>query len=372
MTTVAILQNQFRLSGRTRVVYEFIDLLNELGIEPDVLTFTPPDVGREVGDFLGYKNLRFGYKQIAPIPFSRGWLWQILLINRLTWKMQENYDWILNSNNTLHGLNPTINYLHYVYYPIAINPIELEQFQEYRQSLPRYLYGLVLGTLLAVSGQVEAKNIYAISEFSRDAVVRTYPESAQTIKIIYPPSVYEPVKSNPERVLRCMSTGSITADKRQLDQLEIAKRLPEIEFWIAGAVKSQKYYRKCQEFIEREGLNNVRLIPDMPYAQLQAALHESRYFLHTKHDEHFGISTVEAIAAGCIAVTHDSGGQREIVPVDDLRFQSIDEAVQIFKNLQSHNVEPLVAQQRILQNHVQRFSREVFRDGMREAIGALD
>jgi glycosyltransferase involved in cell wall biosynthesis len=371
MSKVAILQNQFRLSGRTRVICEVIDLLNEMDIEPDILTFTPADVGRKVGDFLGYKNLRYGYKQIAPIPFSRGWLWQILLINRLTWQMQATYDWILNSNNTLHGLNPNVKYLHYIYYPIATNRAELENFQEYRQSLPRYLYGRVLGALLSAGGQVESRNIYAISEFTRDAVVRTYPESANTIKIIYPPSVYEPFESNPQRVLRCMSTGSIISDKRQLDQLEIAKRLPEIEFWIAGAVKSPKYYRQCQGFIEREGLRNARLIPDMPYAQLQAALRESQYFLHTKHDEHFGISTVEAITAGCIPITHDSGGQREIVPDGDLRFRSIDEAVEIFQKLQRKSAEDVMTQRQSLQNHVQKFSREIFRDRIREAIANL-
>jgi len=371
MTKIGILQNQFRLSGRTRVICEVIDLLNQMGIEPDILTFTPPEVGRSVGDFLGYKNLRFGYKQIAPIPFSRGWLWQILLINRLTWRLQESYDWILNSNNTLHGLNPNVQYLHYIYYPVATNRAELDKFQEYRQSLPRYLYGRVLGALLSAGGQVAPKNIYAISEFSRDAVVRTYPESAATIKIIYPPSVYEPAETHNERVLRCMSTGSITSDKRQLDQLEIAKRLPEIDFWIAGAVKSPKYFHQCQEFIEREGLKNARLIPDMPYTQLQTALHDSCYFLHTKHDEHFGISTVEAIAAGCIPVTHDSGGQREIVPDQKLRFQSIDEAVGIFQKLQIQNEEMLSSQRRALQTNVQRFSQGNFREGMRQAIETL-
>ncbi len=372
MSKIAILQNQFRLSGRTRVMCEVIDLLNELGIEPDILTFTPPEVGRKAGDLLGYKNLRFGYKQIAPIPFSRGWLWQILLINRLTWQHQEAYDWILNSNNTLHGLNPNVKYLHYIYYPIATNSTELEKFQEYRQTLPRYLYGRFLGALLSLSGQVESRNIYAISEFSRDAVVRAYPESASTIQIIYPPSVYEPFEPNPKRVNRCMSTGSFTSDKRQIDQLEIAKRLPEIEFWIAGAAKSSKYYDQCQSFIEREGLRNVRLIPDMPYAQLQAALNESLYFLHSKHDEHFGISTVEAIAAGCIAITHDSGGQREIVPDSDLRFRSIDEAVEIFQKLQRKSAEDVMTLRQSLQNHVQKFSREIFRYRIRETIVNLD
>ena len=33
------------------------------------------------------------------------------------------------------------------------------------------------------------------------------------------------------------------------------------------------------------------------------------------------MSTVEGIAAGCIPIVHDSGGQREVVPNDELRFR---------------------------------------------------
>jgi glycogen synthase len=60
--------------------------------------------------------------------------------------------------------------------------------------------------------------------------------------------------------------------------------------------------------------------------------------MHNLRNEPFGISTVEAIAAGCVPIVHNSGGQREIVPFDDLRFNDKIEAVEKVKNLKNLNL----------------------------------
>jgi hypothetical protein len=44
--------------------------------------------------------------------------------------------------------------------------------------------------------------------------------------------------------------------------------------------------------------------------------------------EHFGISTVEAVSAGCIPLVIPYGGQREIIKSADLHWESVDELVQ--------------------------------------------
>lgn len=369
--SIAILQNQFRLSGRTRVICEIIDMLNEQGITPDILTFTPRGIGSQIPTSLGYRQLRFNYRQIAPIPSRRGWLWQIVLINQLTWRKQASYRLVFNSNNTLHGLNPNGTYLHYIYYPIAITTEELKRFSEYVSTPWRWLYGKLWAQILRLWQPVSTANLYAISEFSRDAVTRAYPQ-ASMVGIIYPPSFSDQFNPNSDRALSCVSTGSFTHDKRQLDQLMIAKQLPDIEFHIVGSVKSESYYRACQNYIDQEKLPNVSLHPDLPYDELQTLLNKSKYFLHTKHSEHFGIGTVEAIAAGCIPIVHDSGGQKEVVPLPELRFSRLCDAVRFLnhslrKNLQ-HN-----ATRQTLQQHIARFSRANFRDRMHKAIQqALD
>ena len=43
-------------------------------------------------------------------------------------------------------------------------------------------------------------------------------------------------------------------------------------------------------------------------------------YVHCAENEHFGITIVEAMAAGCVPIVHDSGGPREIV-IDKVGFR---------------------------------------------------
>jgi glycosyltransferase involved in cell wall biosynthesis len=344
-------------------------LLNELGITPDVFSFTSEMVARDVGKFLGLGKLRFNYKQIAPFSVPRGWMWQILAINLMTRSCHRQYDLVFNSNNTLHGLDPQANYLHYIYFPLAVNAQGLIYFHEYRGSSPRALYGRIITRLLQSTGKVSSDfPIYAISQFTSDAILQVYPEYQGKVVIIYPPSFDGTINTETNRTTRCVTVGSISPDKNQLQQASIASQLPELEFWIIGSVKSKSYYRKCQKYISSQGLNHVQMMTNLPYAELQKALSQASFVLHTKPDEHFGISTVEAIAAGCIPIIHNSGGQREVVNLDHLRFDTVEKAPCIFRNLLAATPDELAEIRQTLQCHIQKFSREAFRQAMREVL----
>ncbi len=362
--TVAILQNQFRLSGRTKVVCEVIQLLNEMNIAPDVLTLTPATVGRDVGRFFGLESLRFNYVRVASVPFARGGSWQVLAINRLTRARHSRYDLVFNSNDALSGLNPAANYLHYVYYPL-LTGADLDRVR----SLPRRLYNSVLGWTLARSGEPLLNDaVYTISEFSRGALLNAYPALTGKVQLCYPPSFDGEIARNAERASRCVSVGSFIADKNQMEQLLIASQLPEIEFWIVGSARSRSYYRACEAYIQRAGLRNAHLKTDMPLAELKRLLTGSTFFLHTMRDEHFGMSTVEAMAAGCIPVVHNSGGQREVVPLERLRFDTTTEAVRVFRRLLAMRSGEMCEIRQTLQQHIQQFSRDAFREQMRTIL----
>ncbi|MGC4053919.1 MAG: glycosyltransferase [Paludibaculum sp.] len=62
---------------------------------------------------------------------------------------------------------------------------------------------------------------------------------------------------------------------------------------------------------------------------LTSLLASSRFGLHAKIDEHFGMAPAEMARAGCIPFVHDSGGQVEIVDGDArLRYGTADQAVE--------------------------------------------
>ena len=43
-------------------------------------------------------------------------------------------------------------------------------------------------------------------------------------------------------------------------------------------------------------------------------------------NEPFGITTIQGLAQGCLPMVHNSGGQKEIIPHADQRFDDADEA----------------------------------------------
>jgi glycosyltransferase involved in cell wall biosynthesis len=57
----------------------------------------------------------------------------------------------------------------------------------------------------------------------------------------------------------------------------------------------------------------------------------AKVYLHTMVGEHFGISIVEAMASGCIPISHNSGGMVEFVPAPN-RYETIEEAAEKINN----------------------------------------
>jgi glycosyltransferase involved in cell wall biosynthesis len=93
----------------------------------------------------------------------------------------------------------------------------------------------------------------------------------------------------------------------------------------------------------------------------------SRFFLHSTRNEPFGVSTVQAIGMGCVPVVHDSGGQREVVLADQLRYRDVTEAVEKLRNLSSSSID-LESLGRRLEQENQRFAERRFDAQMRAII----
>src|SRR5438445_7653949 len=111
--------------------------------------------------------------------------------------------------------------------------------------------------------------------------------------------------------------------------LEIARRLPSLRFAIIGSVSAdhEPYFQRLQA---RAPVNASFIIA--PLRKVRDIIGRAKVYVHSAQNEHFGITIVEAIAAGCVPVVNDSGGRREIVTSDvGWRWKTLDEAVhQIF------------------------------------------
>jgi hypothetical protein len=85
----------------------------------------------------------------------------------------------------------------------------------------------------------------------------------------------------------------------------------------------QKHRRKYLEDLQRQARRvapEVIFLPNASDAQVKEEFSRARFYVFPAVNEHFGMTTPEAIAGGAIPFVHDSGGQREIVPIEQLRF----------------------------------------------------
>jgi glycosyltransferase involved in cell wall biosynthesis len=149
--------------------------------------------------------------------------------------------------------------------------------------------------------------------------------------------------------------------KRPQMLLELARQHREYRCVIMGGVPVHRrdYFNALQAQARQMGLDQVEFIANPDDAQVRAVLARTRFYIFPARNEHFGMTTVEAIAAGCIPFVHDSGGQREIVPDPRLRFDAED-FNQRFRALAGLEDSALRAIRRDLVEHIQQFSEESF------------
>ncbi|KAJ3132126.1 asparagine-linked glycosylation protein [Geranomyces variabilis] len=89
---------------------------------------------------------------------------------------------------------------------------------------------------------------------------------------------------------------------------------------LIGGSRNEDDRRRAQELrdlaVTLRIEDNVEIVENASYPELQAYLAKASIGLHTMRDEHFGIGIVEYMAAGLIPVAHNSGGPKLDIVVD--------------------------------------------------------
>lgn len=180
-------------------------------------------------------------------------------------------------------------------------------------------------------GNISRKLIFANSKFTAEAVKA---ELGVKPYVLYPPVSNDMLNHSESDFQRhrdnIVTTVARISREKNLEIIPyIAKSTSkEVSFIIAGLVSSKKVLNSLLKLIRNLGVSGkVKILTDIKRNRLKEILLNSKVYLHTAINEHFGISIVEAMCSGCIPVTHDSGGPREFVP-QNLRYKSIDEAAE--------------------------------------------
>src|SRR5207244_11868431 len=92
--------------------------------------------------------------------------------------------------------------------------------------------------------------------------------------------------------------------------LKIARRMTRLHFAIIGSLSPDK--KSYSDMLKKTAPSNVSFVL-APLRKVKDILGKAKVYVHSALNEHFGITIVEAMAAGCVPVVHISGGARELV-----------------------------------------------------------
>ncbi|MEM1623950.1 MAG: glycosyltransferase [Sulfolobales archaeon] len=149
--------------------------------------------------------------------------------------------------------------------------------------------------------------------------------------VVHPPvnvERYLSLARNPEREDLVITVGRIERGKRQHVIPAIARETPGVRYAIIGAIGQTDYFQYVKRLLKRLGVEErVKIYTNLSESHKVRLLSRAKVYLHTMKYEHFGISVVEAMAAGAIPIVHRySGPWVDIVSQleKDIRYSYLD------------------------------------------------
>lgn len=145
--------------------------------------------------------------------------------------------------------------------------------------------------------------------------------------VVYPPVEDQFWSNRPitERVNRVVYVGRFIPQKRHEILKQLAEAYPNLQFTSAGLLRDSE--QSWFEGFKKDLPANYKLKPNLSETELIKLLQDSTIYCHLMEGEHFGIAPMEALAAGCITLVHNSGGAGDFVP-EDYRWNTVEDLKQ--------------------------------------------
>lgn len=166
------------------------------------------------------------------------------------------------------------------------------------------------------------------SEFTEDIFFKNFNKH---IPVVYPPSLFEEISLEDLSIKpinnRILFLSRIDIHKRIENVIELAQKNQSFDFIVIGSVTNLDYYNYLINLLDKKQLKNIKILSDIPQVDLLREIDNCNYYFFPAKNEHFGITTLDAMRRGLIPIVNDSGGQRFLIPFEDLKFtdENIDE-----------------------------------------------
>ena len=264
--------------------------------------------------------------------------------------------------------NKALIYVHYITdYPIHRDAVAKQQ--DYLKSNIKKIYmkpWLFISNNLDMSYKldyIKKATIITNSNYTKNMIRAAWGMDAS---VIYPPCPQYsfPLGMQEKRGNVVCSMGRFTPEKNYRIIIKIAQSLPDIRFELVGGVTQDK--KSYLEKLKKNAPENTTFHVNATVQEKIDILKKSKVLLHSFIGEPFGIALVEAMSAGVIPVTHDSGAAKvdSIVP-DEFRYHDIDGAIaSVINAISSWNAQRALR----LREFAKSFSPESFRGNLKAFI----
>lgn len=172
---------------------------------------------------------------------------------------------------------------------------------------------------------------------TKNRIIKFYQKNAQIIN----PPVFTKDYVHKDSAGYWLSVNRLATHKRIELQIEAFKKLPKEKLLIVGSYeKGVKQFENYKKYIELNKPDNVKIIHWLEDQKLKDLYANCKGFITTAKDEDFGMTVVEAMAAGKPVIAPNEGGYKETLNlktgalINDINSEKIIKAVKdISKNL---------------------------------------
>ena len=363
--------------GADRLCLKTIEALKEAGHRVVLATVEPTDWKR-VKHIMGEVTQPDEETSLLRFKLEMFGIYMRLLTSFSALKLRKHCDITVNTHGDVLPVKADVMYMHY---PMFALLKEVPVSTKYSESA---FWRAYFTPYEAIQGILVRKFLKGLiltnSNFSRRAIKKY---AGKDSVVVYPPVDIKKFVSialkNNKRENLVVSCGRYSAEKNYEFILKVAEKLREkAKFIIVGTVSgrvSRDYYEKLSRIKREKHLKSVELLKNVPFRNLLELYGKAKVYLHAMKYEHFGISVVEAMAAGMVPVVHRSGGPWEDIlkakqGIHGFSYTNADEAAEIIKKIVED--EKLVREITSKNMHyVHAFSSESFKKNILKQIESL-
>ena len=208
--------------------------------------------------------------------------------------------------------------------------------------------------------QINNENILFISnsKFIQNSIKQKFSKNSI---VIYPPVELELFRNEIKKENSAITVSRYSQEKNLEFAIDVFQDT-DVKYTIIGNTKTRinkLYYEKIQSKVNTIQ-SKISLLKNIERSQVVKSLQRSQVYFHAS-PETFGISVVEAIAAGCIPIVPDNSAHKETVPINELRYNPNNkkDAQEKIKKAIEGDYDDLI---KPLQDSLKNYDRKTFKD----------